>query len=269
MREAGRARDRRSLALPFLLCLVARGLFTGAAVAADEIQVYNAEINDPGVLSLQLHGNYVPRGRTSAGYPGGMTPEGAYNGTPELAWGVADFFEVGAYLPYGVTEGGGARWGGAKLRALLATPHARDRRWFCGVNFEVGWQPRLFERDRWNAEIRPILGWRGHSLELIVNPIVDVPLSGPDRKADLAPAARAAAILSPAWSVGVEHYADLGRASDIAPRRAQLHETFAVADYSRGTFDLDFGVGRGLTSASDDWTVKFIAGWTFTPRPSH
>ena len=58
--------------LPALVLLLA----PATARAADEIQVYNAEINRPGQFSLQLHGNYVPRGRTAAAFPGGMVPDG-------------------------------------------------------------------------------------------------------------------------------------------------------------------------------------------------
>ena len=43
----------------------------------------------------------------------------------------------------------------------------------------------------------------------------------------------------------------------------QLQELFLVADYYGATLDVDFGVGRGLTSGSDEWTVKFILGWSF------
>jgi hypothetical protein len=246
--------------LPALVWLL---LASGAARAGDEIQVYNAEINRPGQFSLQLHGNYVPRGRAVADYPGGMVPDGAVNGTPEFALGVTDFWEVGAYLPYAVTRGGDFEPGGAKLRTLLASPQAHDRRFFYGVNFELGYQPRLFEETHWNSEVRPIIGWRGRSIEFIVNPIVDVALSGPNRTVEFAPAARLACLLSPAWAVGLEHYADFGPIDHFARPSQRLQELFVVSDYSSETLDVDFGVGHGLTSGSDDWTVKFILGWGF------
>jgi hypothetical protein len=190
-----------------------------------------------------------------------MIPDGAFNGTPEFAYGLTEFCEVGAYLPYAVTRDGRLEWGGVKLRALLVSPHARDRRFFYGANVEVSDQPRLFEENRWNAEIRPIVGWRPGPIELIVNPIVDVALGGRHRTADLAPAARAAYILSPAWSAGLEHYADFGPIDRFDRSSRRLQETFVVADFSGRSIDVDFGVGRGLTPGSDDWTAKIILGW--------
>jgi len=230
--------------------------------ATDEIQVYNAEINEPGRFSLQLHGNEVLRGRTSAGFPGGLVPDGAFNGTPELGYGLSDSWEVGAYLPYAVTRDGEIEWGGAKLRALVVSPRARERRFFYGANLELSYQPRLFEENHWNSEIRAILGWRVRSIEFIVNPIVDVALGGRHRTADLSPAARLAYILSPLWTVGLEHYSGFGPIDHLDPSRRQLQETFAVADFSGRTIDVDVGVGRGLTPGSDAWTVKLILGWT-------
>src|SRR6266581_9733307 len=260
MRPTGEAKRLGGWVFPALVCLIPA---PPAARAADEIQVYNAEINRPGQFSLQLHGNYVPRGRTVAEYPGGMVPDGALNGTPEFALGVTDFWEVGAYLPYAVTRGGDYEPGGAKLRTLLASPHAHDRRFFYGVNFELGYQPRFFEETHWNSEIRPIIGWRRKPFEFIVNPILDVVLSGPRHTVDFAPAARFACLLSPAWAVGLEHYADFGPIDNFTRSSLRLQELFLVADYSGPMLDVDFGVGRGLTSGSDDWTVKFILGWGF------
>jgi len=250
----------RLVLLNLLACAI---LAVRGARATDEIQVYNAEINTPGQFSLQLHGNYVPRGRTAAGYPGGMVPEGAFNGTPEFALGVTDFWEVGLYLPYAVTRAGDFESGGWKLRTLFVSPHAHDRSFFYGVNFELSDAPRLFAESHWNSEIRPIIGLRRREIEFIVNPIVDLALSGRRREADFAPAARLALILSPEWAVGVEHYADYGPLRDFLSPGRREQVSFLVIDYGASGFDLDAGVGRGWTAGSDDVVVKGILSWAF------
>jgi hypothetical protein len=263
-REAARRACRR---LPALIA--ALSLATRAVIATDEIQVYNAEINRPGEVTLQLHGNQIVSGRTSAEFPGGLVPEGSFNGTPEFALGVTDFWEVGLYLPYAVTRSGDFEPGGAKIRTLLATPSAHERRFFYGVNVEISNQPLAFEGNHWNSEVRPIVGWRRRPIEFILNPIVDVALSGPRRAIEFAPAARLAWIVSRVWAAGLEHYAGFGPIDRFDRSSRQLQELFAVADYSGRRLDLDFGIGRGLTSGSDDWTVKVILGWTLrdSPRP--
>ena len=231
--------------------------------AVDEIQVYNAEINRPRQFSLQLHGNYVWGGSTEPDFPGGLVPDETLNGTPELGYGLTDWWEVGAYLPYAIASGGDFEWGGAKLRTLFVSPQAAERRFSYGVNLELSWSTEKFAPGSWGSEIRPILSWRWPRVEFILNPILDIPLSGPDRDVVFTPAARLAWIASPAWSFGLEHYADMGPVRNLLPVDEQQQVLFAVADFSGRLFSANFGVGRGLTPASADWTVKYILGWSF------
>jgi hypothetical protein len=72
---------------------------TTAHAQTDEIQVYDAEINNPGQFSLQLHNNYTPIGRKEPDFPGGIVPNHTLNGVPEWAYGVVDWLELGAYMP--------------------------------------------------------------------------------------------------------------------------------------------------------------------------
>ena len=234
-----------------------------AAWAVDEIQVYNAEINRPGQFSLQLHGNYIVRGIDEPDFPGGLVPEGSLNGTPEFAYGVFRWWEVGLYLPYAVQPGPAFFSGGAKLRTLFVSPDAATRRFFYGLNIEISYATETFSPDAWGSELRPIIGWRWPHVEFIVNPIVDKPLSGDQRDAVFAPATRLAWLATPAWAFGLEHYADFGPLRDFAPHDQQAQELYAVVDRSARSFDVDFGVGHGFTDASNDWTVKFILSWAF------
>jgi hypothetical protein len=235
----------------------------GVAHAVDEIQVYNAEINRPGQFSLQLHGNYIARGLTEPEFEGGLVPDGSFNGTPEFAYGLTGWCEVGAYLPYAVEPGPDFWSGGAKLRALFVSPGAAKRRFFYGLNIELSWVTEKFSPNRWASEVRPIVGWRSRRVEFILNPILDVPLSGEDRAAVFAPATRLAWIASPVWAFGLEHYADFGPLRDFATRDEQSQELYLVADRSGESFDIDFGAGHGFTPASNDWTLKFILSWSF------
>jgi hypothetical protein len=253
-------RPRSSPALAALAALV---LGTTTARGVDEIQVYSAEINRPRQFSLQLHGNYVWGGSMEPEFPGGLVPDGTFNGTPEFAYGLADWWEVGAYLPYAIASGDGFEWGGAKLRTLFVSPHAAERRFSYGVNLELSWSTDEFSQGSWGSEVRPILSWRWPRVEFLINPILDIPLSGPDRDVVFTPAARLAWIASPAWSFGLEHYAEMGPVDDLLPLDEQLQELFAVADFSGRSFSANFGIGRGLTPASADWTAKYILGWSF------
>jgi hypothetical protein len=118
-------------------------LVANAHGQTDEIQVYDAEINSPGQFSLQLHNNYTPIGRRAPGFEGGIAPNHTLNGVPEWAWGVADWLELGAYVPlYSWTGNGRFLIDGAKLRAEFVVPHAQERSFFYGVNFELSFNAR-------------------------------------------------------------------------------------------------------------------------------
>ena len=71
-------------ALILALSLVARS----ALGQTDEIQVYDAEIADPGKFNLTWHNNYTPAGRPNPAFPGGIIPDKSFNGVPEWAHGV-------------------------------------------------------------------------------------------------------------------------------------------------------------------------------------
>src|SRR5882762_558286 len=160
---------RRSIIAAILL--VANSL---SAHAVDEIQVYNAEIAKVGQWTMQLHLNYAFLGRKEPDFPGGLIPHRALNGTPEWAYGITDWWEMGFYAPFAVDQNGTPYSNAIKIRQLFVTPNAADREIFYGVNFEFSYAMPQFSDAKWNMEIRPIMGIRKGDYEFIVNPIVDI-----------------------------------------------------------------------------------------------
>jgi hypothetical protein len=229
----------------------------------DEIQVYTGEINEPGQFSLTLHNNYTPIGRKEADFSGGIVPQGALNGVPEWALGVNEWFEAGLYLPlYSMTRSGRFLINGGKLRFLFAVPHAAERQFFYGVNFEFSYNSRHWEDTRFSSEIRPIIGTRFGPVDLIFNPIIDNNYTGIG-SLDFAPALRLAYNFSPAWAMALEHYADYGQFRDLAGLKNQQQTLFAVVDYSGEPVDVEAGIGHGFTAASDALVLKLILTRSF------
>jgi hypothetical protein len=234
------------------------GVAAGARAQTDEIQVYDATINEPGQFNLVWHNNYTPIGRTEPAFPHGIVPQHDLNGVPEWAWGATPWLELGTYLPvYSVTRDGRFELDSAKLRALFVVPHAKERDFFYGVNFELSRNARHWETTRFSGEIRPIIGARWGPVDLIFNPILDTGFDGV-RQLDFAPAARLAYNFSEEWAVALEHYADLGFVSDLAPLKRQSHTLFAVADWSGDPNSVEFGIGHGFTSTSDALVLKLM-----------
>jgi hypothetical protein len=243
--------------------LVISGLLldTRPARAVDEIQIYNAEIADVGQFTAQHHFNYAFSGRTEPDFPGGLIPNHALNATPEFAWGITKWFEFGLYFPWAIDGENRFLSNGAKLRTLFVVPDAAKRNFFFGINFEYDFTTPPFLQSRFAMEIRPIIGWRDHGLEFIVNPIFDV--FGTPGHVDFLPAARLARNLNKDVAVGFEYYTDLGPIGSFPSFEQQSHQLFAVVDFKVGKLDIDFGVGRGLTAGSDRWVSKTFLTYHF------
>jgi len=230
--------------------------------AADEIQVYNAEIAEVGQWTFEQHLNYILQGRTRPEFPGGLIPNHSLNGTPELAYGVTEGWELGFYAPFAVDSRGQFLSDGVKIRTLFVTPHASQRNFFYGVNLELSYSTPEFSQTRFGIEVRPIVGVRNSDWQFIVNPIVDIGL-GDKGQVDFAPAARLARKLGEDFFVGLEHYSELGEIGRFLPLREQQHTLFAVTDFKLGKFDINLGIGCGLTPGSDRLVAKTIIGYAF------
>lgn len=257
---------------PALLCLVA--LYPSAASAVtDEIQVYNAEIAEPGQWTLQQHLNYAINGRKEPDFPGGFVPHHALNGTPELAYGVNEWYELGWYAPFTVDQNGNFVSDGFKFRQLFVSPNAAKRDFFYGVNLELNYSTHRFSDTRYGAEVRPIVGVRKGDYEFIVNPIVEIGF-GQNGQAEFAPAARLARKFGDDFALGLEYYGNLGPIGSFPAFNQQQHALYGVVDFKVGRFDVNFGVGYGLTGGSDRLMTKMIIGTDLNQpaplqRPGH
>jgi hypothetical protein len=237
-------------------------MLLGSAAAAlaqtDEIQVYDAEIADPGVVNLMVHNNYTPDGLKQPRFPGGLVPNHTLNGVPEWAYGVTDWFEQGLYLPlYSDSSNLGPVLDGFKVRELFVVPHAAEQTFFYGINFEFSYNAKHWDPDTYSSEIRPIIGWHLGQWDLIVNPIFDNSWKG-FKNLDFAPSMRVAYNLSKTWAVALEEYADFGVVQHFLPANQQSQQLFAVVDYRGEVYSVEAGLGFGLTGASDRVVAKVM-----------
>jgi hypothetical protein len=233
--------------------------WTGTAFAqTDEIQVYDAQIADPGVLNLELHNNYTPDGLKIPRFPGGLVPDHTLNGVPEWAYGVTDWFEQGLYLPlYSLSSNDGPVLNGFKVRELFVVPHAAEQPFFYGINFEFSYNAKHWDPNTYSSEIRPILGWHLGKFDFIINPIFDNSWKG-FNNLDFAPSVRLAYNLSQTWAVAVEQYSDFGVIKHFLAPDQQSQQLFGVVDYKGEPLDVEAGLGFGLTPASDGLVVKLM-----------
>lgn len=234
-----------------------------AQAQTDEIQVYDAEIVAPGHFEVTLHNNFAPNGLTQPRFPGATISNHSWNGTLETAYGVRDWWEIGAYVPVYTVSQGTAQFDGAKLRSLFVVPDAASHTFFYGVNVEISANNKHWDDHSPSLEIRPILGLHLGQWDLISNPIVGSGFNGVGNT-NFAPCERIAYNLTGSYAVAMEHYADYGPIKAMTPLYRSYQELFAVADYKLDeATSFEVGVGFGLNNASDRMLLKLIINHSF------
>jgi len=231
-----------------------------AHAQTDEIQVYDAEIEDQGKFNVMLHTNFTPSGRKTADFPGGIISNHSLNGAVEWAYGVNSWFEQGVYLPVftAYSEGRGGTLNGFKIRELFVKPHASEHTFFYGVNFEFSVNYKYWESKRITSEIRPIVGLHLHPVDIVFNPIVDTDYTGGFKNLEFVPATRIAYNVNDKWAAAVEEYADCGPLHHFLPGNEQFHQVWAVMDRSSKSLSIETGIGFGVTPGSDKITLKLM-----------
>jgi hypothetical protein len=232
------------------------------AAQQDEIQVYADDINKPGQFGLELHLNTTPSGRTVADYPGEITNDHGFRFTPEFSYGLRSDLELGLYLPMLIDGDGEYHFVGVKYRLkwLPIRPKDDGEGWFAGTNSELSRVGYKFSQSQWTTELRPIIGYKGKDWLFAFNPILDWDLSNglQSWEPTFIPSVKLTREISKGLSAGVEYYSDLGKIGHIEPWDKQDNRIYEVIDVDVKPLQFNFGVGYGLTEASDRWTVKAI-----------
>ncbi len=257
----------RTARLLVMVCVFA-AIPASAFGQTDEIQVYDAEIADPGVFNLMVHTNFTPIGRTVPQFPNAIIANDSVNGAAEWAYGVKPWFEQGLYLPvYSFhSENQGATINGFKIRELFVRPHAHDHKFFYGLNFEFSVNVLYWESRRITSEFRPIIGFHLGRWDLIYNPIMDTDYTGGLKGLEYNPAGRVAYNLNDRWAVALEQYDGFGRLRAFVAQNQQFHETWATVDWKSSFVNVETGVGLGWSGGADRLTLKLMLSRDLNPH---
>ena len=230
-----------------------------------EIQVYASETMDVGRTIVELHSNYTARGETRSQnrvFPS----DHALHETLEVTHGFTPWFETGFYLFSSVQPGAGWEWVGDNVRPRVRVPEAWQWPVGLSLSMEIGYQRRAFSEDTWSMELRPIIDKEFGPFYLSLNPVLEKSLHG-DHAGEapvFAPAAKACVEVIPQMALGFEYYSSLGRITHFDSWHQQEHQLFPVVDlFLHPDLEFNFGVGFGLTDATDDLVWKLILGWRF------
>ena len=254
--------------LGFFWFLIAIGaIFSVRAAAQDnyEIQVYSYETVAPGHTMVELHSNFTFSGSKTA--QNGVLPTNhAFHETIEITHGFNDWFEVGLYIFTSLRNGEGWDWVGDHIRPRVRVP--AKWRWPVGVSLsnEIGYQRRVFSEDTWTWEIRPIVDKQLGRWYLSFNPTVDRALHGPNvnRGFEFSPNFKFSYDFTKKVSGGLEYYGALGPVTGFDPVSQQQHQIFPTIDLNVSPkWEINFGLGVGVTRSTDHLIGKLILGYRF------
>jgi hypothetical protein len=246
------------------LALALSLLAPGCQAASEEIQVYLDDLSAPGQFGVDVHNNFVLKGRRDASYPGETPPWHQYRLTPEFYYGITPTLELGLYLLGSRSASGNSRFDGPKLRLKYIAEHDDKAGGFWGLNLEIGKTALSASETPWNGQLKGILGWRGGAWTLGANPNLDWSLSKGGGPVMASLDIKVARNISDRTQLGAELYSDLGPARRMQAWSRNAKTLYLVLDQELGReIDLNLGIGRGLTDDADRWTLKFIVGTHF------
>ena len=214
-----------------------------AGAAPNEIKVFTDELAAFHAHTLETH---VNKART-----------GPLRLMPEYSYGIWHDWELSLQLPlaFGSDAANGE---GYRAELQYVAPHDEQRGFYWGLNVELARDHRIGEPHFWNLEIIPILGLRVERWHFVANPGFERALSGQERRASATPAAKLAYRAYRKNSFGLEYYLEAGPLAHRLPRGEQSCMLYLAWDGKLGKSDLNVGVGRGSTPASDRWVIKAI-----------
>ena len=257
----------RVTGLAALITLAAFAIFVTPASAQDnyEIQVYGADTVESGHTMVELHSNFTIDG--SKQVINGLYPTNhAEHETVEITHGFNDWFEVGFYIFTSARSGQGWQWVGDHIRPRFRIPEKWH--WPVGVSLsnEIGYQRRQFSTDTWTWEMRPIIDQKVGRWYWSFNPTFDKSIHGLSENQGFvfSPNFKFSYDFTPKIAGGLEYYGSLGPATDFLPVHQQQQQIFPAIDLNLAPqWEVNFGLGVGLTGSTDHLILKGIIGYRF------
>ncbi len=214
---------------------------------------------------IELHSNYTIDGIKDPGN-GVLPSRHAFHETLEYTHGFTPWFETGFYVFSSIQPGRGWEWVGDHIRPRIRIPE--EWKWPVGLSLstEIGYQRRDYSEDTWTWEVRPIIDKQIGRWYLALNPTFGKSLHGENSSHgwDFAPSMKVSYDVTKVIAFGFEYYSGLGPFGEFNRLSEQEHQIMPAIDLNVSPkWEINFGVGIGLTSSTDDLLVKFILGRRF------
>jgi hypothetical protein len=256
----------RSL-LSMVLGILTLALWSVVCRAQDnyEIQVYGSETVAPKTTMVELHSNFIFQGSKTT-VEGVLPTEHELHGTVEITQGITPWFETGFYIFTAVPSDQGWQWVGDHIRPRVRVPESWHWPVGASMSVEFGYARPIFSTSVWSLELRPIVDKQKGRLYWSVNPAFEKAYTGPEAKRgwEFAPDAKISWNFTKVVAFGLEYYSGLGPVGDFDPFPQQSQQFVPAFDLDVSpNWEINFGVGVGVTGGTDHMLFKAIIGRRF------
>jgi hypothetical protein len=230
-----------------------------------EVQVYGSDLVPKGVTMVELHSNFTVSG-TKQTVDGVLPTNHAEHETLEITHGFNKWFETGLYQFTSIQPDGSWMWVGTHIRPRFSVPEDYHLPVGLSLSNEIGYQRPNFSGDTWTWEIRPIIDKKIQKLYLAFNPTIDKSFHGPEqpRGYEFSPNFKFSYDVTKRVAMGMEYYGAYGPITSWDPLRDQEQQFVPAIDVDFGPkWEFNFGVGVGVTQATDHLLIKAILGYRF------
>jgi hypothetical protein len=233
-----------------------------------EVQVYGSDLVPKAVTMVELHSNFTVSGSKEK-VDGVLPTNHQEHETVEITHGFNEWFETGFYIFTNIQPDGSWQYVGSHIRPRFSVPERYHLPVGLSISNEIGWQRPNFSLDTWTWEIRPIVDKKIGKWYLAFNPTFDLALHGPSTANGLefSPNFKFGYDLTKKVAMGLEYYGAYGPVTGFDPLRDQQQQILPAVDIDFGkNWEFNFGVGVGVTQATDHLLVKAILGYRFNNR---
>ncbi|CCD87154.1 conserved protein of unknown function [Bradyrhizobium sp. ORS 285] len=268
--------------------------------AAEEIQ--GNDPASPGHFQIEQRFGYVTTFNPQQQNNGRRATQRALTGETEIGYSPTEWYEIALTSPYAIARanvpmamgnvmdngvpGYSFQSGGVTIRQTFIQGDRLERTVFLGLVSRTilapqgGLTPDLWVANKAGAGqpgaprfvqeatprvaqmFTPIIGLNlPNDYQLIFNANMTFGIDGAGSAFE--PSVRFVKRLSDRWTVGIEHFSNLGPLGHILPWNQQMQTLYAVADTKFKGFEFSFGVGYGLTNASRGLAIKTSIGKDF------
>jgi hypothetical protein len=284
---------------PLRLIVAAALLMLPLSVSAEEIQ--GTDPASPGHFQVEQRFGYVTTFNPPPPTAGPRVPQHAVTGETEVGYSPTEWYEIALTSPYAFARtnvpmtlgpmdngvpGYSLQSGGVTIRQTFIQGDRLERTMFVGLVARTifapqgGLTPDLFvpnpiakvnpNAQRFVQEANPlvsqmftpIIGFNlPNDYQLIINLNMTFAIDGAGSAFE--PSFRFVKRINDQWTIGIEHFSNLGPLGFILPWNQQMQTLYAVADTKFKGFEFSFGIGYGLTNASRGLAFKTSIGHDF------